>query len=144
MEQKRPNQRPKKLDTQGVRGLLFALAVSTTIGFWAIVSRIDAAQSIGAENPDQVSSEPPLVQEENQLVVDLPPIPTLVPTLDTSNLVAGSGLPTPQTIDLVKANPPLITIPGAGGQSSERGVKEPAKPKKSRGNGNVTKTRSSK
>ena len=148
MNQKRLNQRPQKLDTQGVRGLVFALAISSTIGFWAMISKIDGVQSSEAEAPAQTSNEVPLVVEAGQTVVSLPPIPTLVPTLDPSivaPLIAGAGMPAPSTIGAGIANPPLITSP-ASGKPSTRVEKEPVKPKKSRGGGggNTTSTRSSK
>lgn len=144
MNQKRPNQRPQKLDTQGVRGLVFALAVSSTIGFWAIISKVDGAQSSGVEA--QTANEIPLVEETGETMVSLPPIPTLVPTLDSSivaPLPVRAGLPGPSTIGASVANPPLITAP-APGKPSLRGNKEPVKQKKSRGGGNTTSSRSSK
>jgi len=86
MEQKRPNRRPQKLDTQGIRGLVFALAVSSTIGFWAIFSRTDGVQSAEVDLLDLPSDGMSEIQDENVSVLDLPPIPTLIPTVNPASI----------------------------------------------------------
>ena len=64
----------KKFDTQGARRLVFVLAVSSTLGFWGLVSRINQGQSVQADKGAQASGSVPPLQAENQFVLDLPPM----------------------------------------------------------------------
>lgn len=80
----------KKFDTQGARQLVFVLAVSSTLGFWSLVSRINQGQSVQADKGAQASDSVPPLQAGNQFVLDLPPLPTLVPTLGLSDTRLGA------------------------------------------------------
>jgi hypothetical protein len=149
MDQKQQKRRPQKLDTYGIRGLVFALAVSSTIGFWAIFSRVDGLQSSGKDSPDQPTDDLSAVQDENITVLDLPPIPTLIPTMDQSisNLpVTAMNLPISvqdgsQVTDLA-ANPTQIAQPPSTVKPARETSSKPVKPKKVRSK-STTKTRSS-
>jgi hypothetical protein len=133
------------MDTQGIRGVVFTLAVTSTIGFWAIFSRLDNAQFSGSEASAQTSNELPYVQEESQIMANLPPIPTLVPIFDGSPAAPSpvlAGSPAPQ----LAANPAVATPPAA--ISSPRDNSAPAGksglPKQKKSGGKTTSTRSSK
>jgi hypothetical protein len=76
--------KPKKFDTQGARQAVFVLAVTSTLGFWVYFSKTAQDQSANAESNDQVSGTVPPAQSDNQIVIELPPMPTLIPPLDTS------------------------------------------------------------
>jgi hypothetical protein len=81
---KKPNH-SRKLDTQGARRLIFLLAASTTLSFWAIfANKIDLDQSAIAGSENQASGDASLVQDGNQLSLILPPMPTLIPPLASS------------------------------------------------------------
>jgi len=80
----------KKFDNQGARRLVFVLAVSSTLGFWGLVSRINQGQSVQADKGAQASGSVPPLQAENQFVLDLPPLPTLVPTFGPSTARLGA------------------------------------------------------
>ena len=143
MDQKKPNQRPQKLDTQGVRGLVFTLAVSSTIGFWAIFSRIDRIQSSGADSLDHSPDGFSEVQDEEASILDLPPIPTLIPTADQvffTSPVAAFNSPISVPAGNQNANPTQIAPP-TGLNKPARDSSKPEKPKKQREK--TTSTRSS-
>jgi hypothetical protein len=143
MNQKRPNQRPKKLDLQGARGAVFAIAISSTIGFWAIFSRVDGAQTSSEEVQEPISHELPAAQEQESMVFALPPIPTLIPTLDASILspsAAPNGIPEPSMISASIPTPQIITLPKT--DKSSKSNKAPRK-QKGGGGGKTTSTRSS-
>lgn len=86
------------LDVSGVRRLILTLAVSSTMGFWAIFSKLSAntAEQI---NISSDATEPLPGQSASVAGLDLPPVPTLVPPLNliTAPTLAGSVqlLPTP-------------------------------------------------
>jgi hypothetical protein len=129
MEQKRSNRRPQKLDTQGIRNLVLALTVSSTIGFWALFSRLESGQSAAGDVTAQTAGESQLMAEAESALVNLPPIPTLIPTLDPSIVapVAASGLPLPSTIGSTIPTPAAIQLPGTTKERSgspEKTVKQ--------------------
>ena len=147
MDSKKPSQRPRKPDTQGARHLVFTLAVSATVGFWAIFSRLDNIGASNAEVPEQLVNEIPLVDDEGQAAFGLPPIPTLVPSLEPANLapVVMNGLPAPVVIGAELPSPSLSKTPPTG-KTSSRWDKDSGgkKAKPGRGGGEkTTKTRSS-
>jgi len=144
MEQKRPNRRPQKLDTQGIRGLVFALAVSSTIGFWAIFSRADAIKSSGSDSLDQPVDGISEIQDENTTVLDLPPIPTLIPAANPASgslPVTALNIPISVSIGTENVKSPLIAPPTTGNKP-EKDFSKPEKPKRVREK-KTTSTRSS-
>jgi len=80
------NNKPKKFDTQGARQAVFVLAVTSTLGFWVYFSKTAQDQSANAASSDQVSGTVPPEQTDNQIVIELPPMPTLAPPLDPSTV----------------------------------------------------------
>ena len=145
MDQRKPSQRPQKLDTEGARRLVFTLAVSATVGFWAIFSRLDSSGASNTEFPEQAVGEMPLVDDEGQAAFGLPPIPTLVPSLEAANLapVVINGLPAPAVIGAALPAPSLSKNPPLR-KTSSREDKEPAvRREKNGGREKTTSSRSS-
>jgi hypothetical protein len=144
MDQKKPNRRPQKLDTQGIRGLVFALAVSSTIGFWAIFSRAESIQSSEGGSLDESQDGLSEFQDENQTAFDLPPIPTLIPTADQTLgplPVTAMSLPISIPGGNPNANPTQIAPPPIVNKPV-RDSSKPEKPKQKREK-NTTSTKSS-
>jgi hypothetical protein len=100
--------KPKKFDTQGARQAVFVLAVASTLGFWVYFSKTAQDQSANAVNNDQVSGTAPPEQTDNQIVIDLPPMPTLVPPLDPSTVNLAPP-PTPAQNQVVVPQPSIST-----------------------------------
>jgi hypothetical protein len=76
--------RHKKIDTQGAKRLVFTLAVTSTLGFWGVFSKLNLDKTVQANHDLQSSGSVPPQQAENQVVLNLPPLPTLVPALDAN------------------------------------------------------------
>lgn len=143
MDHKKPNHRPQKLDTQGVRGLVFTLAVSSTIGFWAIFSRIDRIQSSGGDSLDHSPDGFSEIQDGETTILDLPPIPTLIPTADQAFItspLAAFNPPISVPVGNQNANPTQIAPPTVLNKPA-RDISKPEKQKKQREK--TTSTRSS-
>ena len=140
--------RSQKLDTQGARNLVFTLAVSATIGFWAIFSKVDSHLASEGDNPEPAVNEVPLLEEESLAAFGLPPIPTLIPTLNPAQLapVAMNGLPAPLAVGAGLPTPSLIKTP-LPGKKSPRTDQDPTVKKVKIGGGGggekTTNTRSS-
>jgi hypothetical protein len=128
-----PN-RAKKLDLHGARQLIFILAASSTLGFWAIVSKVDHTQALQASETPQAAGATPPQQTGNQIVLDLPPLPTLMPTLDPS--ATGQDV-----VSVPLQNPVTVSKPSV--PSSGKILMGGAKPSRS-SNAPVTSTGSSK
>ncbi len=60
------------------------LAVSSTLGFWVVASKTSQISTALVKDAPQTAGGVPPLQTENQFVLDLPPLPTLVPTLESS------------------------------------------------------------
>jgi hypothetical protein len=143
MDNKKPNRRPQKLDTQGIRGLVFTLAVSSTIGFWAIFSRADRFQSSGGDSLDPSLDGLSEVQDEEGTTLDLPPIPTLIPPDNktfVSSPVAALNFPISVPGENPNASPTQIAPPTIVNKPA-RDSSKPEKQKKVREK--TTSTRSS-
>jgi hypothetical protein len=130
MDKNTHSNKPKKFDTQGARQAVFVLAVTSTLGFWAIFSN----QSANAVNNAPASGTVPPTQADNQIVIDLPPLPTLIPPLDTSN----ASLAAPPVATQNQVSIPQPSIPPSG--KILMGGSKPSAPR----NQTVTTTRSSK
>ncbi len=144
MKRERANQRPQKMDTQGIRGVVFTLAVTSTIGFWAIFSRLDHAQFSDSGASAQTSNELLYVQEESPIMANLPPIPTLVPIFDGSPAApspVSAASSAPPAANSGVATPPAV-ISSPKDNSAPAGKSGLSKQKKS--GGKTTSTRSSK
>lgn len=133
---------PNKLDLQNMRNLILTMAVSTTIGFWVVFSRVDASQSADGGVPSDTPNEALFLESEEQILANLPPIPTLVPALDRSLAVlapAGTA-PASSTIASVLPTPSLIKPSKLGDPSAET-AERTVKPRKTKDQS--TSTRSS-
>lgn len=144
MNQMRPNRRSQKHDAQGIRGLVLTLAVSSTIGFWAIFSRVDGIQSSGIENLDQSMDGLSEIQDENDGVLNLPPIPTLIPTADVSVVsLPAAAMTLPISVPGAGENAnPIQIAPRTTANKPDRDRSKPEKQKKEREK-KTTSTRSS-
>jgi hypothetical protein len=127
MDQNKSGRRPQKVDTLSARNLVFALAVSATIGFWAIFSKLDGSLASEGEGPEPVINEVPLLDSESQMAFGLPPIPTLIPTLNPALLapVTANGLEAPIVTGALLPAPTVIKTPSPG-SSAPRTDKDPA------------------
>ena len=124
MDKKPHSNHSRKLDTQAARRLIFMLAASTTLGFWAVFSnKINLDQSTAAGSKDQASGNTLPVQAGNQLVLDLPPMPTLIPPLDPSTV--SLQLPPVTSQNPVNLSQPGLPVTGKiflGGAKPKAGV----------------------
>ena len=79
----KPSTHPKgrSLSLTEVKVLFLSLAVTGTLGIWSLLARqADQAAATANANPDPTGTLPPTPdQSSNTLVLDLPPLPTLVP-----------------------------------------------------------------
>lgn len=127
MEQNKSGRRPQKVDTLSARNLVFALAVSATIGFWAIFSKLDGSLASEGEGPEPVINEAPRLESESQTAFGLPPIPTLIPTLNPAQLspVTANGLEAPIVSGALLPAPTVIKT-ASPGSSAPRTEKDPS------------------
>jgi hypothetical protein len=106
MDKKTPGQKAGKLDTTNAKRAVLALAVTSTLGFWAIFARVNRDPAVDTGNNVQASNNvPPLQVEETQPTLNLPPMPTLIPPLTTT--VTSLGSPVVQ----IQPQPILVTQP---------------------------------
>lgn len=113
------------LDVSSVRRLVLVLAVSSTLGFWAIFSKLSVNAAEQLDDPSR-SAEPLPSESAGVAALDLPPIPTLVPPLNLTSAptLAGSVqlLPTPSRTLPSKSKSGLLDKGGdtkMGGQHKE-------------------------
>jgi hypothetical protein len=98
----------KKIDVHGARRLIFMLAVSSTLGFWVVASKASQISTELVKDAPQSAGALPPLQTENQFVLDLPPLPTLVPTLESSAAGISQGPATAQNpVTVVKPSLPI-------------------------------------
>ena len=88
---KKPSSRPNPFDAQGAQRLVLTLAVTSTIGFWAIFARGAREASAWSEDANPASGDVAALQSSNQVVINLPPMPTLIPPLNAADLAAGAA-----------------------------------------------------
>ena len=62
-----------------IKLLIFTISIAVVLGFWNIFSRQGAQVAQAAVQRVVLSSQPPQI-----LVLDLPPLPTLVPPIESS------------------------------------------------------------
>jgi hypothetical protein len=98
----------KKIDVHGARRLIFMLAVSSTLGFWVVASKASQISTALVKDAPQSAGAVPPLQTENQFILDLPPLPTLVPTLESSAAGMSQGSAAVQNqITVVKPSLPI-------------------------------------
>ena len=85
MNNKPNSTRARTRSLTDVKQLIFALAISSTLGFWALFSnQFNSNQSAAAIGSNASTGSVPPLQTEDQLTLNLPPIPTLIPPTDSS------------------------------------------------------------
>jgi hypothetical protein len=99
-----PNLRRRSRLTE-VKWFIATLSVAGTLGFWTLFARQWMLQ-VAADSVPQDTPEAP--QQDNTLVLELPPLPTLIPTPTELPLVAS-----PQ-----KVVAPLPTVQAAAPQTT--------------------------
>lgn len=67
-----------------IRLMITALAVAATLGFWNLFSK----QMVLSQAVEPQPIEPTQVQQPVVLLVELPPMPTLIPALDAQDALA--------------------------------------------------------
>ncbi len=103
----------------GVKMLVTAASVTAVVGGWASY----VIQQAKAYNQESASTDVPdttdISDESSQVMVQLPPLPTLVPVPSTMPMAA-ENIPASQIISTSTpvAYPTVIVTPGPGGQSS--------------------------
>ncbi len=126
MEKKTSGQKPNKLDTTGAKRVVLALAISSTLGFWAIFAKVNHESLVGTGNTVQASGSVPPPPAETQPVLNLPPIPTLIPPLDTSTIGQGlPGEPTQQPVVITQPVKPLTLKPAKILLNGDKGKGKP-------------------
>src|SRR5690606_21920468 len=100
----------KQAKTSGLRSLIFAAAITSTLALWALFSKIERNQASSDLPPitSAVSAEP----ATGDINLNLPPIPTLIPSLSaqTAQTMVSGPVPTQQPSLVVPqlANPVKI------------------------------------
>jgi hypothetical protein len=77
--------RPRAFGIQDIKRLILVLSISSTFSLWALFSNkwnLNPTQAVSG-NEVATGSVPP-IQTEDMLALDLPPIPTLIPTTNPS------------------------------------------------------------
>ena len=86
------------------------LAVSSTLGFWVVASKTSQISTALVKDAPQTAGALPPLQTENQFILDLPPLPTLVPSLESS--AAGMSLGPAAVQSQITAVKPSLPITG--------------------------------
>ena len=77
--------RARTFGIQDVKRLILVLSLSSTLGFWALFSnKFNLNSSQAASGNEVATGSVPPIQTEDLLVLDLPPIPTLIPPTNPS------------------------------------------------------------
>jgi hypothetical protein len=107
--------------------MVLTLSVASTLGFWAVFSRLNYDPFAAAGGANQSSGNVPPMKAETELVLDLPPLPTLIPPLDPSSLASLSVPPVlfPNSVNLSKSFDPLTGKIYLGGSKPGSGVLAP-------------------
>ena len=110
MANKTPAKHARKSDTRGAKQMVFLLSVCSTLGFWAIFSHKIDFKLAADSSADQGAGDLPPTQAGNQLVLDLPPMPTLIPTLNSAR--ESLALPPIPSQEVVNLSPPATPLSG--------------------------------
>ena len=118
------NQSPKRktlFDMRDVKRLVFALAVASTLGFWALFSNDFKLDSFAAASNNVTTGSTPPGQADELLVLDLPPLPTLIPTVEafTPNPTS-APVPTQKPASSLPAQGVVVSAPQASAGGNTR------------------------
>ncbi len=107
MQTKSSSKRRRTLSTANIKWLILVFSVSATLFFWSFFARQAYADSILAAPAD--TEAPPAPARE--IVIDLPPLPTLVPGLAQQANSASQPAPQESTSQIAApANPAPVKI----------------------------------
>jgi hypothetical protein len=96
-----PNRsKPKKRNFFDVKWMILSGALASTLGFWGIYSRLDNQAAITAAGADASKSPNPSSEASNTLVLDLPPMPTLIPPSLAVSQPLGQPLARPAAVQV--------------------------------------------
>ena len=85
MKKRSPSRHPRRFDLKNLKWLILTLAVTSALVYWALFSnKLGDRGAATASGNDQVPESLPPVQTEAQMLIELPPLPTLIPTLEPS------------------------------------------------------------
>ena len=95
-----------------IKWFIATLAVAATLGFWTLFARQWMLQAAANAVPQDTPDAP---QQDNTLVLELPPMPTLIPTpADLPATVSSQMVVAP--IPTVQASAPQTTAPQTTGK----------------------------
>lgn len=102
----------KQGKTSGLRSLIFAAAITSTLALWALFSKIERNQASSDLPP--ITSAAPAELAAGEINLNLPPIPTLIPSqsAQTAQTMVSGAVPTQQPALVVPqlANPVKIKV----------------------------------
>ncbi|HZD58002.1 MAG TPA: hypothetical protein VE136_14825 [Anaerolineales bacterium] len=92
---KPPSRHAHRFDLKNLKRLILVLAVTSALAYWAMVSNNFGDKGVAPANgKGQIPESVPPAETGAQMVIDLPPMPTLIPTMDSS-LVGQAMQPLP-------------------------------------------------
>jgi hypothetical protein len=126
MDKKSRSRHSHRLELRDLRWLILMLAVTCALAYWALFSnkfgKNDfAAVSGNGQLPDDIQP----VETGAQLVIDLPPMPTLIPTLDPASVEHEQAMGAVQSSDPVSVpgtsvQPPVKIFLGGSKPSTQK------------------------
>ena len=106
-----PRRRQSRLTE--IKWFIATLSVAATLGFWILFARQWMLQAAANAVPQDTPEAPQ--QQDNTLVLDLPPMPTLIPTLtDLPAVVSSQMVAAP--VATVQASAPQASAPQTTGK----------------------------
>lgn len=103
--------RARTFGIQDVKQLIFTLAISSTLGFWTLFSnQFNSNQSAAAVGNNVSTGSVPPLQTEDQLVLNLPPIPTLIPPTEPSAVTSTPASSTPKQKPALQLSAPAKKV----------------------------------
>lgn len=124
MKKRSPSRHPRRFDLKNLKWLILTLAVTSALVYWALFSnKLGDRGVVTAGGNDQVPESLPPVQTEAQMLIELPPLPTLIPTLDASS-VEQTTQPVlsqdPVKVPATAVQPPLKIFVGGAKPSTKK------------------------
>jgi hypothetical protein len=136
MDKKPTPNRGRKTNLGEIKMFITAAAITATLVLWNLFSRPVIPEALSAT----VEPDVPLVTDESVVMLDLPPMPTLIPPLPDSPLEV--TLVNPSTSTVILAQNPVPTGKILLGGSKPGGQPQVASPNKNK-NKPAARTRSS-
>jgi hypothetical protein len=124
MKKRSPSRHPRRFDLKNLKWLILTLAVTSALVYWALFSnKLGERGLAAASGADQVSGPIPPAETDVQMVIDLPPMPTLIPTLDTSSVEQATQpvlSPDPAKVPATSVQPPVKIFVGGAKPSTKK------------------------